>query len=128
MIHWNISCSMRFKLRRNEWRKHKISNLFISIFLSANPSPDANFSTIAKESSTSVEMNCSLQLGPANLSGSSNSISDADAINERVGLGNVFKQFFKCVLKSGSVGTRFLISIIPEVFLLNLIFLPGFFP
>ena len=54
---------------------------------------------IAKESSNSVEVNCSVQLVPSavNMSGSSNSISDADANNERVGLGNVFKQFFKCV-------------------------------
>jgi hypothetical protein len=56
-------------------------------------------SMIAKESSNSVEVNCSLQLAPAPVtqSGSSNSITDADANSERVGLGNVFKQFFKWV-------------------------------
>ena len=61
-----------------------------------------SLSTIAKESSTNVEVNCSLQLNPLPISSAALNenadISAAEneaAISERVGLGNVFKQFFK---------------------------------
>jgi hypothetical protein len=85
--------------------------LSVKIFCRRKVSPGCRFlrsapllsspSSIARETSNSVEVNCSLNLTPAgqapNLSGSNNSIADAEAANERVGLGNVFKQFFKWV-------------------------------